>query len=192
MTKPDKPPNPNRPITNEETRAWREDMLAQADATATSTALCALRLWELLRHLTSADHLAVTITSEPLAPSGVVTDLKGSATMPPITGTIDPNSRAVLAVVPLSADNVPTALDGNLQCTFVEPAVFSIDSTNPLSIVVKVDPPADIDAQPQTHLTISDDTDSDPTLEIVFDWQKAIVTIKATQFGATVTSELIA
>lgn len=109
----------------------------------------------------------------------------------PVAGTILPNSRAVVAVVPQDPAGVPTPLDGNLQATFMEPSVYTIDSTDKLNIVLKVDPPADLIAQPQTHVTISDDTDSDPTLEITFDWQKAVVIVKATQFGTTITSEPI-
>ena len=110
----------------------------------------------------------------------------------PVQGTIAPNSRAVVGIVPQAADGTPTKLDGNLQAVFMEPAAFTIDSTDPLNIILKCDPPADITAQPQTHCVISDDADSDPTLEILFDWQAAVVIIKATQFGTTITSEPLA
>jgi len=187
MTKPPKPPNPNRPITNEETRAWRE-------AVRDSLAAIEIGMAGLLRHFTSANHFAVTIESEPLTTpmtGGVVTNPKGSPIMP-IAGTIAPNSRAVVTIVPLSTDGVPTALEGDLAVNFAQPSVYVIDNTNPLSFVLKVDPPADLDAQPITNVQITDSADNDPSLDIEFNWEKAIITIKATQFSATIASEPIA
>ena len=107
----------------------------------------------------------------------------------PVAGTIPPNSRAVLTVVPLTVDDQPKELEGLLGVNFAEPSVYTIDNNNPLSIIVKVDPPADIDAQPQTHLLIFDTADNDPTLDVIFDWEKAIIIVKAVKFSATVSSE---
>ena len=193
MTKPaDK--EPKGAITDKETRMWRAATMVAAMRTAEATELCAVRLWELLRHFTSANHFAVTIESEPLTTpmtGAVVTNPKGSPIMP-IAGTIAPNSRAVVTIVPLSTDGVPTALEGDLAVNFAQPSVYVIDNTNPLSFILKVDPPADLDAQPITNVQITDSADNDPSLDIEFNWEKAIITIKATQFSATIASEPIA
>ena len=188
MTKPIWPPNPNRPITNEETRAYRASVL---------DALAALEvgLSGLLGYFTSANHFAVTIESEPLTTSmtgGVVTNLKGSATMPTQTGTILANCRAVLKLVPLDIDGNPKALNGDLQVTTTEPAAYALDSTDPLLLVVKCDPPADLDAQPVTHMNCQD-ADFEPNVDIEFQWTKGVIIVKdAVQFSATIESEPIA
>jgi hypothetical protein len=196
MTKPDpKPPNPNRPITNEETRAWREAMLTDTKRTAWAIERAADLLDQLLHHFTSAIRFAATIESEPLTTSttgGVVTDLKGSATMPTQTGTILANCRAVLKLIPLDVDGNAKALNGDLQVTTTEPAAYALDSTDPLLLVVKCDPPADLDAQPITHMNCQD-ADFEPNVDIEFQWTKGVILVKdAVQFTATIESESIA
>jgi hypothetical protein len=188
MTKPDdKPPEPNRPISPLETREWRAEMLSRAGAIEVIAFQCKQILSGLLHHFTAATHFKTTITSVPLASSDASTFSHEGDTMPE-TGIIAPNSAAHVVLVPLDEDDNPKELDGPLQVTCIEPAAFSIDSTDLKALAVDCQPPDDIDAQPITHMNCTD-VDNDPNVDLEFNWQKAIVIIKnAVKFGVTITS----
>lgn len=204
MSKPSKPPKPKKPPPKEcceGTEEYREAVLNSlaliaANCRSTSLNLVTIQhqLDQIIARRWKATRLAVDIGSEPLSDSGGKPPLSGGGEpmppQPPVTGTIPPNSRAVIGVVPQAADGTPTPLDGLLRVVqSVGNNAFGINQTDPLNIVVRCEPPADIDANPLTTLILDDTLDSDPTVEVSFDWQKGVVTVKATQMRVTIGSE---
>lgn len=103
---------------------------------------------------------------------------------------IPPGHRAVITLVPLDTHDRPKALGHPLSATNDQPQVPVVDETNPTSLVVRVDPPADITLD--STITMADSVDGIPTATVTIDWDDSSTVDEANRFNVSIGSEPIA
>lgn len=116
------------------------------------------------------------------------TEPQGGSEMPPTNippgGTINQpipvGHRIVLTVEPLGDSGNPTVLDGELIVTTDLTDPVSVDASNPKSIKVRIDQPADRTLD--THVHMKDSADENPSTDITIDWDQSTVVENATGF----------